>query len=44
MRARRMNMPSVAKGNWGWRATEEQFEGVVADRLRRMTEIFGRNH
>ena len=40
----RMNMPSVAKGNWGWRATEEQFEGAVADRLRRMTEIFGRNH
>jgi len=40
----RMNMPSVAKGNWGWRAVEEQFEGAVAERLHRLTELFGRNH
>lgn len=40
----RMNMPSVAKGNWAWRAVEDQFENELADRLRAMTEIFGRNH
>ncbi|WP_300159632.1 4-alpha-glucanotransferase [Solidesulfovibrio sp.] len=40
----RMNMPSVAKGNWGWRAVEDQFEASLAERLRAMTEIFGRNH
>lgn len=40
----RMNMPSVAKGNWGWRAVEEQFEAALAERLRAMTDIFGRNH
>ncbi|MHC1712646.1 MAG: 4-alpha-glucanotransferase [Solidesulfovibrio sp.] len=40
----RMNMPSVAKGNWGWRVAEEQFEAGIAERLRAMTELFGRNH
>jgi 4-alpha-glucanotransferase len=40
----RMNMPSVAKGNWSWRAVDDQFDAAVAARLRRMTEIFGRNH
>ena len=40
----RMNMPSVAKGNWGWRAGEDQFEDALAARLRAVTEIFGRNH
>ena len=39
----RMNMPSVAKGNWSWRATEDQFDIGVAERLRAMTELFGRN-
>lgn len=40
----RMNMPSVAKGNWSWRAVDDQFESVLAARLRAMTEIYGRNH
>lgn len=40
----RMNMPSVAKGNWGWRAVDEQLDPALADRLRGLTEIFGRNH
>jgi 4-alpha-glucanotransferase len=40
----RMNMPSVARGNWCWRAVEDQFDIGVADRLRAMTELFGRNH
>ncbi|KHK01434.1 4-alpha-glucanotransferase [Desulfovibrio sp. TomC] len=40
----RMNMPSVAKGNWSWRAVDDQFEPAIAARLRAMTGIFGRNH
>ena len=39
-----MNMPSVAKGNWSWRAGDDQFEAAIAARLRAMTGIFGRNH
>ncbi len=40
----RMNMPSVAKGNWAWRVADEQLETALAERLRGLTEIFGRNH
>ena len=40
----RMNMPSVAKGNWSWRAVDDHFDAALAARLRGMTEIFGRNH
>lgn len=40
----RMNMPSVAKGNWSWRAVDDHFAASLAARLRGMTEIFGRNH
>ena len=40
----RMNMPSVAKGNWSWRAVDDQFESAIAARLKAMTGIFGRNH
>ncbi|OLN24328.1 4-alpha-glucanotransferase (amylomaltase) [Desulfovibrio sp. DV] len=40
----RMNMPSVAKGNWSWRAGDDQFEPAIAARLKAMTGIFGRNH
>ncbi|MHC1790775.1 4-alpha-glucanotransferase [Solidesulfovibrio sp.] len=40
----RMNMPSVAQGNWGWRVVDDQLEAAVAARLKAMTGIFGRNH
>jgi len=40
----RMNMPSVAKGNWSWRVTEDQLDHGLAERLRAATEIYGRNH
>jgi len=40
----RMNMPSVADGNWRWRVTSEQLDHGLAERLRAMTAIFGRNH
>jgi 4-alpha-glucanotransferase len=40
----RMNRPSVAKGNWSWRVTEDQLDHGLAERLREATEIYGRNH
>lgn len=40
----RMNTPSVAKGNWRWRVAGEQLDHALAERLRAMTAIFGRNH
>lgn len=40
----RMNMPSVARGNWSWRAVDDQLDSGLAERLRAMTELFGRNH
>jgi len=40
----RMNTPSVAKGNWGWRVTGDQLDHGLAERLRQTTAIFGRNH
>ena len=40
----RMNTPSVAKGNWGWRVTLDQLDHGLAERLRQVTEMYGRNH
>ena len=37
----RMNIPGLAKGNWAWRMTAPM-PGWIADRLRRMIEIYGR--
>ena len=37
----RMNVPGLAKGNWAWRMTDA-LPGWIADRLRRMTETYGR--
>lgn len=38
----RMNIPSTATGNWEWRFLPEQLTSEVAQRLREMTEIYGR--
>lgn len=38
----RMNHPGTAQGNWEWRLTELP-GGEVQQRLRRMTEIYGRS-
>jgi 4-alpha-glucanotransferase len=38
----RMNFPGTPKGNWGWRMVEHTLTPQLADRLRRMTETFGR--
>ena len=37
----RMNVPGIAKGNWMWRMTD-RLPGWTADRLRGMTEVYGR--
>ncbi len=39
----RMNVPSRASGNWKWRYRREQLTPAVRKRLRRMTEVYGRD-
>jgi 4-alpha-glucanotransferase len=38
----RMNTPSIADGNWRWRVSPDQIDASLEDRLREMTELFGR--
>jgi 4-alpha-glucanotransferase len=38
----RMNVPSTTEGNWAWRLSPGQITPVLAERLREMTEIYGR--
>ena len=38
----RMNLPGRAGGNWGWRFTPGMLSGDIAQRLRTMTETYGR--
>jgi 4-alpha-glucanotransferase len=38
----RMNMPGRASGNWGWRFTPDMFMPTIAERLKEMTETYGR--
>ncbi|HXJ71954.1 MAG TPA: 4-alpha-glucanotransferase, partial [Candidatus Dormibacteraeota bacterium] len=38
----RMNVPGVAKGNWGWRCTEEMLKPPIFERLRELTTNAGR--
>jgi 4-alpha-glucanotransferase len=39
----RMNLPATEAGNWTWRAQAEMFSKEVSDRLREMTELYGRS-
>jgi 4-alpha-glucanotransferase len=39
----RMNYPSQPSGNWGWRMVEGAATPELAERLRKMTEVYGRN-
>ena len=39
----RMNTPSVEGGNWAWRLTEAQFNGLPRERLRDLTRFYARN-
>lgn len=38
----RMNLPGTAEGNWRWRYRSEALSSDYSDRLRDMTEIYGR--
>jgi 4-alpha-glucanotransferase len=38
----RMNFPGQATGNWAWRYRSEMLTQELSDRLRSMTEIYGR--
>jgi 4-alpha-glucanotransferase len=38
----RMNLPATDRGNWDWRARATMLTKEVSDRLREMTEIYGR--
>ena len=38
----RMNTPSTLGGNWCWRARPGAFNPWLAEKLRHMTEIYGR--
>lgn len=40
--AARMNFPSTKSGNWVWRCDADAFSNEISDRLKRMTEIYGR--
>ena len=39
----RMNYPSKESGNWQWRYTENMLTSVIAQRLREMAVLYGRN-
>ena len=39
----RMNDPSKTKGNWHWRLDKDPITREMADRLREMTETYGRS-
>ena len=38
----RMNVPGAAEGNWRWRATAQQLQPAIADRLRELTWLYAR--
>jgi 4-alpha-glucanotransferase len=38
----RMNRPSITEGNWEWQLLSDQLKSSVTERLREMTEIYGR--
>jgi 4-alpha-glucanotransferase len=38
----RMNMPGRLGGNWGWRYTSDMLHAQVAERLRQLTQLYGR--
>lgn len=38
----RMNLPGRAQGNWSWRYTPDALNPALAERLRLLTELYGR--
>ena len=39
----RMNLPASKSGNWNWRCRENDFSDEIAERLRDLSEIYGRS-
>jgi len=39
----RMNLPNSSEGNWSWRFEPGALNGVIATRLRDLTELYGRS-
>jgi 4-alpha-glucanotransferase len=39
----RMNVPASERGNWGWRFRDDVLTRKASDRLREITELFGRD-
>ena len=37
-----MNVPGTASGNWTWRMLSEEATTEIAEKLYRMTKIYGR--
>ncbi|MEJ7618518.1 MAG: 4-alpha-glucanotransferase [Pyrinomonadaceae bacterium] len=40
--AARMNLPASMQGNWEWRCLDDQLTAAMGERLRDLTEIYGR--
>ena len=40
--AARMNFPGTGEGNWRWRLADGQWTSQVMERLRELTEVYGR--
>ena len=40
----RMNLPASSAGNWYWQCTDGDFSDEIAERLRGLTEIYGRTN
>jgi 4-alpha-glucanotransferase len=38
----RMNLPNSSEGNWSWRVKPEALTVEIAERLRELTELYGR--
>jgi len=38
----RMNLPNSAQGNWSWRFKEGALSAEIAERLRKLTQLYGR--
>lgn len=38
----RMNRPGNAEGNWSWRVTQDQLNGLAASQMRRYADLFNR--
>jgi 4-alpha-glucanotransferase len=40
----RMNLPASKNGNWQWRFGKDDLTDEISDRLRRLTEVYGRTN